>query len=478
MKKSRKALLSLLLCFSMLLCTLSFAACDAEEVSNENSDSREKTDKISVIVMRNDVSKGSRIASRDVEVATVESDLVPEDYLTERIDAIGMYAAEDLSAGDVLGRSMINSGSDKSTEGSANSGNNSNTTNDPAALGYVLITDYIQPDSGKDASLAIQKAINENPQSTIYFPDGEYLISRPISTSANPANAVSLRLSGFAIIRAMDGWNHEDAMIRLGASEPYNNIHLAGSNYYFAGGIVDGRGVASGISIESGRETFITETSIKNTKIGIHIKRGANSGSSDADIEDVNIVGNARPGSIGVWLQGHDNTLTNMRIAAVEVGVKLSSGTNSLRNIHPLYIFAGELQSKDPEMYDGVEHINYANSVGFLDTSGGTNWYDFCYSDQMATGFKFGSGQSVFQNCFVMWYNTNGSYEVGFECTGNFNSSILNCQVWLKSGVSTRAYFRTAAAGFGVIENPIFDSTLDSEKQYLPYLDGKVIGKT
>ena len=48
-----------------------------------------------------------------------------------------------------------------------------------------------------------------------------------------------------------------------------------------------------------------------------HIKKGANNLSSDADITGVNIVGNGTTDSIGVLIEGFDNTLTNMRIANV-----------------------------------------------------------------------------------------------------------------------------------------------------------------
>ena len=125
-------------------------------------------------------------------------------------------------------------------------------------------------------------------------------------------------------------------MIRLGGKDPANNISTPGSNYYLKGGVIDGRGIAKGISIDSGRETAIRQTSIKNTTIGIHIKHGANSGSSDSDISDTNITGNCKPGCIGVLVEGYDNTLTNMRIGGVHIGVLLRSAGNSLRNIHPL----------------------------------------------------------------------------------------------------------------------------------------------
>ena len=192
--------------------------------------------------------------------------------------------------------------------------------------GYVVVTDYVSANSGKDISDEIQKIINDNPNRTIYFPDGEYLLSKPILTPANPIHSVSLHLSTYAVLRATDDWNENEAIVRLGAAEPFNDISTPGSNYYFQGGIIDGNGLANGISIDSGRETCIHHVSIKNTFIGIHIKSGANNGSSDADVHSVNIVGNAKKGSIGVLLEGFDNTLTNMRIASIHKGIVLRSG--------------------------------------------------------------------------------------------------------------------------------------------------------
>ena len=120
-----------------------------------------------------------------------------------------------------------------------------------------------------------------------------------IATPANPDHAVSLQLSNFAVIKAMECWDSEEALICLGAAEPFNTIHTNGSNYYLSGGIIDGNNVANGVSIDSGRETRVENVSIKHTKIGLHVKYGANSGSSDADILNVNIVGRGTVDSIG-----------------------------------------------------------------------------------------------------------------------------------------------------------------------------------
>ena len=44
--------------------------------------------------------------------------------------------------------------------------------NDPKALGYVVVTDFITPNTGEDVSDAIQKIIDENPMRTIYSRSG------------------------------------------------------------------------------------------------------------------------------------------------------------------------------------------------------------------------------------------------------------------------------------------------------------------
>ena len=343
----------------------------------------------------------------------------------------------------------------------------------PNALGYVVVTDYLEANTGKDVSDAIQKVIDENPMRTIYFPDGEYVIAKPICTSAKPENAVSLHLSSFAIIKAADGWNHTEAMIRLGGAEPYNTIYRNGSNYYFCGGIVDGNMVANGISIDSGRETSVRNVSIKHTVLGLHIKRGANNGASDADIEAVHIVGNNRKNSIGFLIEGTDNTASNMRIAGVQTGVLINSSGNCLRNIHPLFVFPGE--------YGGdASDIDFTETIAFDEQDHGcfgSNWYDFCYSDQLATGFKLcRNSNSVFTNCFVFWYTEKGGKQVAFECQEAFNASITSPKVYFRPNCTQKEFLVGATkGGNGFVANPNFAESLVTDRTYKDFLVGKVI---
>ncbi len=322
--------------------------------------------------------------------------------------------------------------------------------------GFVVVTDYLEANTGNDVSDAIQKIIDENPMRTIYFPDGEYILAKPICTSAKPENSVSFCLSNYAVLKASDDWSDNEAMVRIGAAEPYNTISVNGSNYSFYGGIIDGNGVANGIAIESGRETAIRNVSIKHTFIGLHIKHGANSNSSDADIDTVNIVGNNKKGSIGVLIMGSDNTLTNMRIASVETGVRIFGAGNFMRNLHPLFIYNGE--------------CDYVDSCAFDDQSSG-NWYDFCYSDNFAVGFKMLDWTvSIYQTCFCYWYSTNGGVEIGFKSGGKLNSIISKSKVHLKQGAAHRSYIEAEAGGGGKIDQPIFDVNMNQNDSYKEYL--------
>ena len=279
----------------------------------------------------------------------------------------------------------------------------------------LLVSDYVVTDGSTDVADAIQKIIDENPNRTIYFPDGTYMLSHPIVTPADPKRSVHLELSNYAILKAAEGWKEGEAIVKLGGSHPFNNIMIVGSNYGLNGGIIDGSNVADGISIDGGRETRIKEVSIKHTRIGIHIKHGANSGSSDSDIVDVNIVGNNMPNSIGLLIEGFDNTFTNMRIYAVNKGVWCKTGGNSFRNIHPLFKYG--------------EYQDYNSGCGFV-IEAENNFLNYCYSDQFATGFKLvGNGCYNLTDYFCFWYTDRGQSQTAIEADGKFNSMVSSIRI-------------------------------------------------
>lgn len=274
---------------------------------------------------------------------------------------------------------------------------------------YVIATDFLCADGKNDVSDAIQRLIDENPNRTIFFPDGVYLLKKPVETSSDNKKSVDLVLSNFARFLAAPDWRSEKAVVRLGAKDGANSLE-PGSNYGLSGGIIDGTGRAKGVSIAGGRETRISNVNIKNTSVGLHIEYGINNGSSDADILNVNITGNGSADSIGVLIEGFDNTLTNMRIANVFTGVIVKGGGNMLRNIHPLLYM------------NGASKADYENTAGFRILNP-MNWFDYCYSDQYSTGFET-TGGGIFKNCFSWWYSGEEETHVALKSKGPFAGSV------------------------------------------------------
>lgn len=323
--------------------------------------------------------------------------------------------------------------------------------------------DYIKNDGSADCADALQKLIDENPNRTIYFPDGLYILSHPVSTPAEPILSVSFSLSAYAVIKASDDWHSDEAMIRLGETHRANDIRTVGSNYYFCGGVIDGNGVAKGISIDGGRETYIHDVSIKHTQVGIHIKKGANNNSSDADVFAVNIVGNRKPDSIGVLIEGSDNSLTNMRIADVFIGVKLLGSGTIMRNIHPLYT---------------CDYTDYEHSCGFFDNTG-DNWYDTCYSDHFSTGFYMTKNvrYNRYDSCVSYWYSPREKKHTGFMAEGKFNGLVMNAKVGFRGDeAENRVLVEGEEGGNGVFENLIIRGEISPADAFWKYHNGKILG--
>ena len=334
------------------------------------------------------------------------------------------------------------------------------------AGGVVSVADFMPTDGKTDVADRIQRVIDEHPNRTIWFPDGTYLISKPICTPADPKRSVDLRLSNYAVLKAAPGWTNTEAMVRIGGIHPANNIRLVGSCYSFTGGVIDGSGVAKGISIDSGRETKVRDVSMKFVSLGLHIKHGANNNSSDCDISDVNIVGNKKPGSIGVLIDACDNTLANMRIADMQIGVKLtrSAAGNLMRNLHPLY-------TSPMDQYDG--------SAGFVDDSR-NNSYDRCYSDHFSTGFLFGrtAWNTVMDACIVFWYApTKGRRHTAVKCEGRFLAQIENMQIGFKNSEAVNTVLDVGEkGGCGYLRDPRINMGLvrKDDTVYKDYLQGVV----
>ena len=322
------------------------------------------------------------------------------------------------------------------------------------------------PAPGEDCADALQALVDANPNRTISIPDGVYLLSHPVATPADPRLAVSLALADFAVLKAAPDFPAHQPMVRLGGTHPANDIRTPGSVYSFSGGVIDGSGVAAGIAIESGRETRVRDVSMKNVWYGLKILRGANNGSSDCDVRDVNVVGNREPGSVGVLLFAHDNTLSNMRIADCQVGVRIRAGGNLLTNVHPLW-------TSPADQYDG--------GIGF-DVGADNCSFLRCYSDHFSTGWRFrkGSDRCVLDGCIAFWYAaTPGRRHTAIRSDGPFEAVVVGMRIGFKDLQAVNTVLQLGApGGQGVIADPrLFPNLLnDPADAFRDHLRGEIRG--
>ena len=446
-----------------MLCLLGGAvmlsACNGQEDIEEltEADQTEKTS-VRAIRLKKDMKKGTILLANHIEIVDVEAaEDLPEGYVSVAADALDRKLTANMKAGDyviadVLSKKVYVDKDDEKLE-----------VDDSLArkLGYVVVTDYVEADTGEDLCDEIQKIINDNPRKTIYFPDGVYNISNPIKTSSNPEKAVSLHLSANAVIRAADVWRgRTEYMIQLGAIDETFGIDAAGTNYYIYGGVIDGNGKANALALEGGRETSIRNVNIKNAMNGLYITYNEEYSSNDSDTEWINIEGCGYAGSVGVIVDGLDNTLSNIRVSGFETGVKLTRPGNLMHNIYARFIPG--------------EQMSYESSKGFDDTSGG-NWYDACRADDFRVAFfALGGSMSLYNDCSALWSRQLGR-QIAFETNGGLSATLTNMRADFFGNGDNAFLLTYADGGKGIVKYPMFDVDLAGNECYKRYLVGHVV---
>ena len=364
------------------------------------------------------------------ETVKVPETAVPINAIRDIRKIEGKYNTQKLYAGEYVFRGKL-------------------TDRDLSAAGYesnFVITEKINV-SG-DISDALQQLINNNPGRTFEFPDGIYTISKPIKVPADPAKAVSLRLSDFAVIKAAGSWNSSEAMFCLSAGSIPQGSELV-NTFYLTGGIFDGNGKATAISVENGENLLISGVDFKNVVTAIDVKGGT------VDVENCDVVG-AGSGSVAIKASGDYSTFTNIRVSKADAAVKVSGNENYFKSIYATY------EKK-------------ANTLcAFVDTATKGNNYDMCTSENFATGFSVGTATSIYSGCYVKWESASISKQVAFLSTGKFNSVIRTCRVDFDSANCGGAYLDdTVTGGAGQVLWPMIggDSNMVDDS-YTSYLNG------
>lgn len=440
---------AVLLCCIMILSFFSFVSCEnliefegqETQAGQENQDGQEgggtleKTE--SVVRVRKGLLAGKQIAGEHLEIAEVPVSSIPEGAIKTTEEVIGKYAAIDIVRGEfVFDRMLLD---EKPLE------DNSNIT-------YIVVSDKLNVGTGNDMAEALQDLIDSSAGRTLYFTDGVYNISKPIKLPANKEKAVSLRFSNYAVLKATDNWNSEDAMICVGASNELKSEDIA--EVAVMGGTVDGSGKAKvGISLENCANSLVNNLTFIGCKSALQIKATA----SSANIDGFTVKGDGSADSYGIINESNGSVFATGNIANVCVGIKNSGKNNEFRNIS---VSAAK---------------NVSGSKGFYE-NGTQNGFSLCTAEDFTNGFFIkGGAKSVFEACNAVWSGANVTEQSAFVIDGVFSSTISSCTVRFFDATSTNALIKYGSVSGGIIKLPIFDETLCDNDSYKSVLAGSVI---
>ncbi len=448
----KQGIIKRILCIALTLC-MCIGGLTLPAFSEEAADAAPA--KITIYVLASDVPQYTKLTADMFTTREISSVNAPKNIMESLDGVVDKFAATNLYAGDyiyldkVVNRIPSNAVEDALKEAGV------------SYLNYIYVTDYVEPNSGKDVADIIQKLIVSNPNKTIFFPDGEYIISKPIMTSAKEEMSVAIRLSDGARIKATKDWNHEESMICLGTLERGDSIVKNGSYYGIRGGTIDGNGVADGIMVGpmdwksgdqrwGGRESLIYNINVVNTRRGVSIYKGGNNVSSDIDVDDLTIVGNGTPESVGIYMPGYDNSITNVKIYDCQVGVQIDGGGNLMRNIQVINT------CKDGTTLDTDKMIGIydKNSGGFM---------LHCYVENYTVAYKINGASTAIEDCNAAWTDSSFKLCVFFDVTSTLRTILSCCRAEFYDKKSTNLYFRGSFSSVGKIECPIFNSSLVSE---------------
>lgn len=232
-----------------------------------------------------------------------------------------------------------------------------------------------------DDTEAIQFCIDNFPHRNIYIPNGEYLISAPISIKNGNEYQVNLILEDNAIIKTNTQIN---ALLEIGKDiagtyerySPYGKMLVQG-------GVWDATNTTYAIYTSSNRKfTIFKDLYILNVaNYGIYIDRGTvGSVSSDARLFNITISGNGsdiNPNAVGLYLYSSDNEIDELRIQRIKKSIVLNSGGDLFTNLH----LTG---SYSEESNDNISAENYNDTTGIEIINYGSYYFTNLYIDTLA----------------------------------------------------------------------------------------------
>ena len=287
---------------------------------------------------------------------------------------------------------------------------------------YISVVAYGATGKGiADDTAAIQRAIDENPRSTVYFPAGEYRISAPIRLYADRDHSNNLVLDHSARIFTND---EIDTLLFIGDKTygEYNRWNDEGRRYII-GGIFDGDHTQKAIHLLS-RPQLMRFEALKIVNFehyGFYCEQTDGIYSADFELADSWIIGKSSfcdSECTGIYASAGDNAFSNLRIDGCVVSMDLHSGGNFVSKVHATLMGLGE---RTPE--------RYARTIGFRVVEGGFNTYEQCYADTFAYGWYFDVGAfcTISQCNVYYWLQDEAFRNVVVSATGKDGVNVIGC---------------------------------------------------
>lgn len=262
-------------------------------------------------------------------------------------------------------------------------------------------------DGSTDDTQAIQDIIDEHPNTTLYFPDGTYLVSAPIVTPAPDDEKVFLELSQNATIKASSSFDGS-FMLNIGGSGTATTYGATKHKTGINGGILDCNSVCNGIKVEKTHLAKITNVAINNVDVtGIQIE-SSDTSSSDVYAENIDMLCPNHTSTIttGLLVNAGDNNFNMIRTGGFKIGVALNNGGNYLTDVHPLY--------------GDAEQAIYETTAGFI-IKGNNNHLTNCYSDNFSTAILVdGNYRWYAKDFYAYWYSNDNVAHTAIKCNSRY----------------------------------------------------------
>lgn len=265
-------------------------------------------------------------------------------------------------------------------------------------LNIVNVKDYgAKGDGVADDTAAIQRAIDNNPNTTIYFPKGVYMVSQTIITKRDDDKKVYLELDMKATVKATSDFSG-DYVFYIAGSGTETLYRFTHQHTGIHGGVIDCNAVTGGIRLGRSHEAMFSEIFIVNCPtIGMWVEE---SYSADCYLSKIMMYAtkdsnNIPAGQIGLKVDAYDNSIEYVRTCDFNIGIQINGSGNWFRECHPLWTGTGAGSAETSE-----------GTVGY-DIYGLDTYLECCYQDKFSIGIRLNNNCNVKAHNFFDFHSPN-----------------------------------------------------------------------